>query len=94
MIIELINKFYSKHWLKLNYFRQENGDEVAHLDTLSQSMLEQYGRVMDEKEENQGLRNYSGVVTALANGQENGEIIFCTCFRLNLCVAIYIYIAS
>ncbi len=55
------------------YFRREDGEEVAHLDTLSERMLEQYGSVMDDKKENHGLDNYSAVVTILTTGQENGD---------------------
>lgn len=51
--------------------RVEDGEGVGHLDDLSENMLEQYGCVMDDKEE--GLQNYSAVVTTLASGQENGE---------------------
>ncbi|XP_064382499.1 fidgetin-like protein 1 isoform X2 [Halichondria panicea] len=59
---------------QLSYYtfkKKDDGEETAHLDSLSESMLEEYGQVMDERDESKGLNNYSTAVTTLAAGHEN-----------------------
>ncbi len=58
--------------------RKDDGEETAHLDSLSESMLEEYGQVMDERDESKGLNNYSTAVTTLAAGHENGDALWYT----------------
>ncbi len=41
-------------------------------------MLEEYGKVVDERDESKGLNNYSAAITALAAGHENGDALWYT----------------
>lgn len=36
-------------------------------------LLEEYGKVVDERDETKGLNNYHAAATALAAGHENGD---------------------
>ena len=58
--------------------RKENGEKTAHLNSLSERMLEEYGKVVDERDESKGLNNYSAPITALAAGHENGDALWYT----------------